>query len=121
MTAAVTPLAALVMLVIVTVACLWPRLRTRLHWSLASGLAALAVEAGIAYVLLAVTERHEDRLFWLQAHQAIGVVALMPWVLFVMALLNVRPTVTRRGWRVSVAIAGAAAVVLGVAAFQSSG
>jgi hypothetical protein len=92
------------------VAAIAPRGRTRLAWAFAAGMFGLAAEGAAAYALLTAALTPQDRLAWLRAWGASGLVLLLPWGLFG-ALLSREPgRPWGRGRRASLA-AGAAALL----------
>src|SRR5688572_23918107 len=114
------PLAASVTSLALAVFCMTQRPRTRLNWTLAAGLVALAIEAALGHVLIR-TETYETRRFWLHVVQAVGVVLPVPWGLFVLAVARARAVDTVTRWRVAVGVVTVLAAGLGVAAFHYPG
>lgn len=93
-------------------AALVPRPRGRLQGSLAAGMLGFALETLAIYALLVWTESPEDRLLWLRAWMAAGLLLLGPWLVFGWALSSPGPS---RSTRVAI-LAALGAIVAGAAA-----
>ena len=91
------------------------RPRGRLRWSFGLGMAGFATEAAAALALLTVTETSDQRLLGLRIHQAIGLLLMVPWAFFILALVTPwwKPLTRSGRWTLA---ATAAAVVAGTAA-----
>lgn len=92
--------------------------RGRLRWSFGLGMAAMAVEALAALALAEYTDSPGERLLWLRLYVSAGLLLLVPWTLFTLALATPwwRP-LPATGRRVVLGLA-AAAVGLAVAAWH---
>jgi hypothetical protein len=99
------------------------RPRGRVQWTFAAGMVAFAAETFVIHTLLTTTELPEERRFWLQIVELVGLVLPLPWALFVAALAYPAGTRLPRVWQgtlggvVLVSLAGAVGLVA-VPAFQ---
>jgi putative PEP-CTERM system histidine kinase len=115
-------LAALSSLVLVGAALL-PRSRGGARWSFALGMLGLAAETAASYGLLTLTDDSEGRLLFLRAWAAAGLVSLIPWGFFIVALGSGSGRSWPRPVRYalaagSIGLLGGAAAVITLPAFQ---
>jgi putative PEP-CTERM system histidine kinase len=97
------------------VVALGRRPRGRVRWSFGLGMAAFAVEAVTGLILTAYTDSAADRLVWVAAYQAAGLLAIVPWGFFAVALATPGtlplPTAPKRALLISTPLVLAAASV----------
>lgn len=99
--------------------------RGRLRWTFGLGMAAMAVEALAAFALVQYTDTAAERLLCLQLYVAAGLLLLIPWTLFTVALATPwwRPLPAMARYAVLGLAAVATALALGAwhpAAFEVS-
>ena len=104
-------------------AALLPRARGTAHWGFALGMLGLAAETAALYGLLTFTDDSEGRLLFLRAWAAAGLVTLVPWGYFIVAVSSGAVASWPRPLRYalaggSVVLLGGAAAVLGLPTFQ---
>ena len=110
---------------VLAVIALWRPPRGRVRWSFGLGMAAFAVEALTGLILTAYTDTAADRLLWAAAYQAAGVLAIIPWGFFAVALATPGslplPTAPRRALLISTPLLlGAAGAAFHSSAFEVS-
>ncbi len=104
-------------------AALLPRARGTAHWGFALGMLGLAAETAALYGLLTFTDDSEGRLLFLQTWAVAGLVTLVPWGYFIVAVSSGTVSSWPRSLRYalaggSVVLLGGAAAVLGLPTFQ---
>ena len=84
-----------------------PRDRIRIGFSL--GMLGFAIEGAAAMMLLR-TQEPDDRVLWLRAFEAAGLLLLLPWGVFIAGLSHPSAKVLPRSWRLG--LGGGGALVL---------
>ena len=100
------------------------RPRQPLQWTFALGMAGLALEAFAALMLL-TAPTSSAFLFWLSAVKIAGILLLVPWAFFVVALADLNMPSPPRSWRIGlaggVALVALSTIAVGVGpAFQAA-